>query len=130
MDIGVDTVVTKDTPTTGSNESNLSDESFEIYVQIDLLDKSKYEKDSKAKCKVTDDSLRNQLRDLLDSNTIFTLNPFRDFALAKEYVDNIPSDKSNANENIPIAIAKPVGGKRSRKRTNGKRVNKHSRKYK
>jgi isopentenyldiphosphate isomerase len=89
MYTGVDSVI-KQGQSDDKNDDKvlpISEEMFEIYVEIDLLDKTKFEKEPKAKCRVNDDSLKNELHNLLDSRTIFTVNPYREFSLAKDYVE-------------------------------------------
>lgn len=93
MYTGVDTTVKppearqeKD-DTKKTEEPGISEEFSEIYVRINFVDKMNYDKASRAQCRWKDDVLKNELNYLLDLNSMSYVNPFRDYALAEEYVD-------------------------------------------
>ena len=120
MFTGVDTLMQSSAPQGNATDaekpkdSGISKEISEIYLRLSVIDKENYEKTTRAQCKWKDDVLKNELQYLLEMNSMAYVNPFRDYALAEEYIEQ--AKNKGENEKNVVDEKPKKGGKRPRSR--------------
>jgi hypothetical protein len=97
-----------------TEDPGISEEFSEIYVRMNVIDKTNYEKMPKSHCKWKEDALTNDLHYLLDMNSTAYVNPFREFALAEEMMGSSENEPEPEPKPEPLPKEKK-GGRKSRK---------------
>jgi hypothetical protein len=102
-----------------TEEPGISEEFSEIYVQMNVVDKMNYEETPKSNCQWKEDNLTNDLRYLLDMDSMSYLNNIRNFRLAEEIMGSLENEPTPPKEpeKKPTKPKEPEkkGGRKSRR---------------
>ena len=105
-----------------NEKSGVSQTLSEIYVRIDVVDKKTYETTPKSHCKWKEDSVTNELKYLLDMNSLAYLNPSRIYSMAEEIPDVTEKKDTPEKEPDPKQKDEPP---REKKGGRSRRIRKH-----
>ena len=133
MNVGVSTIISseKNTKETGDDVA-YTRELKEIYVYVNVVNKNEYEKNARRNCLMTDDSITNNLKQLLYSNkmpdgTYPEINTYRNYKL----LNNSDTKNTENTEKTTSNIKNTMGGrKRNTLRYKSSRHNAKTRKQK
>jgi hypothetical protein len=121
MDTGISIIGTGQTQNKQS-DANVTGEIAEIYLYIDMVNKSVYEKNSNRICIMSDDELANRFKQLLYSDTMMDgsfpeVNKYRTFRFADASYSSDTKDvsaKDTENKSISANKKNAVGGTKRR----------------
>ena len=133
MNVGVSTIIsTEQTSKDNAGDVSYTRELSEIYVYMNVVNKNEYEKNTRRNCVMTDDTITNNLKQLLYSNktpdgTYPEINTYRNYKL----LNNSDTKNMENTEKNTSNIKNTIGGrKRNTLRYKSRRHNVKTRRQK